>query len=267
MRFTSEDPRHRGFSLLELLVSIGIIALLLAIVLPILARSRGMARQAECLARMRGLMQGFLVVAGDQQSRWPNAWHGTEQEPYQAYHPGDTTVFGLAYFDQTRYWTPLLIDAVWQQGDTGDVFACPAAIDEWPVGGEGAVPNYGARSYMYSAALLSSPNLWASTPEGAKARANSPERHKSWVLTSNVAFPANKVALAEVADHHGRGDQLDSGTIDAVNAGFADGHVRRVRPSEASPALGLTITPPAHWRPEGPVPFSAAADGYLGRDF
>jgi prepilin-type processing-associated H-X9-DG protein/prepilin-type N-terminal cleavage/methylation domain-containing protein len=54
-----------GFTLVELLVVIGIIALLLAALLPALSRARGLARSAACLSNLRQLQTCWLMYAND----------------------------------------------------------------------------------------------------------------------------------------------------------------------------------------------------------
>jgi prepilin-type N-terminal cleavage/methylation domain-containing protein/prepilin-type processing-associated H-X9-DG protein len=57
--------RGRGFTLLELLVVIAVIALLIAILLPSLSRARERARTAYCLSNLRQIGTGFYLYAAD----------------------------------------------------------------------------------------------------------------------------------------------------------------------------------------------------------
>jgi prepilin-type processing-associated H-X9-DG protein len=58
--------------LVELLVVIGIIAMLIAILLPALNRARKAARAAQCASNMRQIGQASLMYANDNKSRIPN---------------------------------------------------------------------------------------------------------------------------------------------------------------------------------------------------
>src|SRR4029453_5534017 len=68
-------PRH-AFTLIELLVVIGIVALLVALLVPALGRAREAANRAKCLATLRSMVQaahlhaaehgGYMPVAGAQ---------------------------------------------------------------------------------------------------------------------------------------------------------------------------------------------------------
>ena len=59
----NRQSQHRGFTLIELLVVISIIALLIAILLPSLARAKELANRAVCSANVRGIIQSMTIYA------------------------------------------------------------------------------------------------------------------------------------------------------------------------------------------------------------
>ncbi|MFG0247328.1 MAG: type II secretion system protein [Phycisphaeraceae bacterium JB051] len=70
--------RNVGFTLIELLVVISIIALLIAILLPSLAKARQSAMKLKCLVNARSIAQAMLMASNDNKQKLPDTgnWGG-----------------------------------------------------------------------------------------------------------------------------------------------------------------------------------------------
>jgi prepilin-type N-terminal cleavage/methylation domain-containing protein len=72
----SKSPSRHGFTLVELLVVIGIIAILIAMLLPALQRAKEQANATKCKNNMKQLMTAVLIFAHDNKGHIP----GNRQE-------------------------------------------------------------------------------------------------------------------------------------------------------------------------------------------
>ena len=69
----NHNLRHRGFTLVELLVVIGIIAVLVALLLPSIAKARESSRRTKCMSNLRQLCSAMVLYTAENNGRLPNS--------------------------------------------------------------------------------------------------------------------------------------------------------------------------------------------------
>jgi prepilin-type N-terminal cleavage/methylation domain-containing protein/prepilin-type processing-associated H-X9-DG protein len=83
---------HRGFTLLELLIVIAILGILMALMLPALARAKGTSYRASCLGNLRQIGLGFEIILGEDSDRFPD-FRGLKAtlgfQPWSSWPPSD----------------------------------------------------------------------------------------------------------------------------------------------------------------------------------
>src|SRR5687768_15137649 len=79
---TSAKSRRGGFTLVELLVVIGIIAILISMLLPTLRGVRRQANLVQCSSNMKQLSMAMLMYIQDNKGRFPAAEFSTIVNQY-----------------------------------------------------------------------------------------------------------------------------------------------------------------------------------------
>ena len=133
-----------AFTLVELLVVIGIIALLIAILLPTLARAREQAKATQCMSNLRQIAQAMHMWLNEHK-------HGGTIGTIQGEPAKDTYVYyyGTAPLNPGSGPPPSKFGFLWPYLKNTAVFECPVA-EEWdlPPADPGGVKNsYGTNPY------------------------------------------------------------------------------------------------------------------------
>jgi prepilin-type processing-associated H-X9-DG protein/prepilin-type N-terminal cleavage/methylation domain-containing protein len=89
---TFSSRRHRAFTLVELLVVIGIIALLVGVLMPALAGARRSAQTIKCASNIRQIVLACMNYADENRGFWPIAqrdgwWGGANLERWSGSRP------------------------------------------------------------------------------------------------------------------------------------------------------------------------------------
>lgn len=222
----STDPSFRthGFTLIEILVSISVILVLLAILQPALRLARESARRTQCLVTLKeiGVASEMMAAAN---GGW---WFGSspDEEPYIFDGMANTSHL-IRPLSRAVWWQVQLDGILWNREETSEsryradpnAICCPSILSAYEREFAWEQPDYiSARSYVFSPALLTTPGVWS--PENHTQRRDLPSHTKRFRM-ADVRSPSAKVALIETADHHAEGAALGKGAARA-NALLAD---------------------------------------------
>jgi len=248
------QSNRAGFSLVEVLVSIAIISLLIAITIPALGGARDRSREMGSAVNLRSIAQIFEMYTQNAKGLYPAAVPG-------AFYPDPNPNMGhgsIGHWQSSNFWANLFLDDYpWAEheqmylspGATRDLRPAPVIVST-------------VSSYRYSSSFLGHPKIWSGEPILSHEW---PDLEQS-VRQSMVRYPSAKVLMWDVElptiRRSLRRDRFQN-LMEKSPMVFADGHTEVRIPAEANKGATNWAPYAAHAHPY----LHNTRDGVYGRDY
>jgi hypothetical protein len=225
-RSPSLKPRRsrRAFALVELLVVIGIVALLIAILLPVLSRARAQANRVACLSNIKQLGTALLMYCNDNDEYFPTCAWWDEGLAYRPY-PED-----WVHWQANRVLDDSAIAKYVGRGEQlKRILRCPADSFDGRKPRVGIMPGQGPYLYSYAMNVEAGSNL--RTYPGSRTKITQWRAPARKLLLTENREDSNAAPLwggSRLAQRHGKG--MSAGRVIATRASmlFFDNHAESV---------------------------------------
>ncbi len=249
-------PGGAGFTLIELLVVIAVIAVLVATLLPSLARAREAGRRAACMGHMHQVQTAWHLYAADHDDRIVNgeAWTPSMPEKVPNYgRPWLTDSIGANGFSSAESARKAMTRGALATY-VGDVraYLCPGRYRHRPIGWDSGMRWFSSYAVLWPM-NVSSPEEWVKWDHGFRLRYDVGRTVLYVRKTSELVDPGPSVRAVFI--DRGRGGGIGYGVgggsgiwdrrspnnhtygppvhhSDGTNLSFADGHVEHWKWSE-----------------------------------
>jgi len=209
-----DSARQRGFSLVELLLVIALIAILIGLTLPVLQEVRDDARDVASLSNLRQHGTVLQMYANDSDGYWPY---------FRSPEPAATDT---RFFEQIWLWDHFLVThGYYGLADEFQVFFNPSFRHP------GRQP--GRTSYLYASTHLTSSAYWSTDTRSGRDQFRA-------VRVGDVTYPSDKAVLVEWHPVHSLPtySRSDLGPPEGQFAfAMSDGSARREPGSALLPAV------------------------------
>ena len=118
--------KTRAFTLIELLVVIAIIAILAALLLPVLSKAKGRAQGLACLNNGKQMMMAVILYTGENSEFFPPNPDGGTTDPGYNWCAGEAGIGGADEFNPDLIKDPTRSLLINYLGGNISVFKCPA---------------------------------------------------------------------------------------------------------------------------------------------
>ena len=239
-----------GFTVVELVLVIALVAVLVSLTLPTLAGVRSRARETVSLSNLRSHGSAFAMYASDWDDVWPYITD-PDATSNSFLIPGEGVV-SISYFGVYAYWT-LGLYADYYGGDwSSPTFNVPGSETQGPIS-----------SYWYGSVFLTRPDYWRTLTRRDDRSQWSPTR------VDEVLYPSDKGLLLEQTSRPVAFFNPNAGANAYRRIGLVDASATSISESQLRQPIanGTGITPGA---PNGGLvrgmPVLHTVDGVRGRD-